>query len=33
MDNVHLTTGTFAVQSMWSNVAGNGHGQCVTHQR
>ena len=33
LDNVHLSTGTFAVQGMWSNLAGNGQGQCVTHQR
>jgi hypothetical protein len=33
MDNLHLATGTFAVQGMWSNLADNGQGQCVTHQR
>jgi hypothetical protein len=33
MSNLRLTTGTFAVQGMWSNLANNGRGQCVTHQR
>ena len=33
MSNLHLATGTFAVQGMWSNLANNGKGQCVTHQR
>ena len=33
MDDLHLSTGTFAVQSMWSNLANNGQGECVTHQR
>jgi serine protease len=33
MDDVRLSTGTFAVQGMWSNLAGNGQGDCVTHQR
>jgi len=33
MGNLRLPTGTFAVQGMWSNLAGNGEGQCVTHQR
>jgi hypothetical protein len=32
MDDLHLTTGSFAVQGMWSNLADNGQGQCVTHQ-
>jgi serine protease len=32
LDNLHLTTGTFAVQGMWSNLADNGQGECVTHQ-
>jgi serine protease len=32
LDNLHLTTGTFAVQGMWSNLASNGQGECVTHQ-
>lgn len=33
LDDVHLATGTFAVQGMWSNLANNGQGECVTHQR
>lgn len=31
MDNVHLSTGTFAVQSTWSNAFNNGAAGCVTH--
>ena len=31
MDNLHLSTGTFAVQSTWSNSFNNGDGGCVTH--
>ena len=31
MDNLHLSTGTFAVQSTWSNSFANGDGGCVTH--
>jgi serine protease len=31
MDNLHLSTGTFAVQSTWSNAFANGDGGCVTH--
>jgi hypothetical protein len=27
--NIHLTTGTFAVQSLWSNAANAGKGGCV----
>ena len=33
MGNLHLSTGTFAAQSMWSNAADNNHGACVLHQR
>jgi len=33
LGDVHLATGTFAVQGMWSNLANNGQGECVTHQR
>jgi hypothetical protein len=33
MANLHLSTGTFAVQSMWSNAANNNHGACVLHQK
>jgi serine protease len=29
--NLHLATGTFAVQSTWSNRAGGGKGGCVLH--
>lgn len=32
MSDLHLTTGTFAVQGMWSNLAGNGNGDCITHE-
>ncbi|MDQ1700513.1 MAG: hypothetical protein QOG34_2376 [Frankiaceae bacterium] len=32
LDNLRLSTGTFAVQGMWSNLANNGQGDCVTHQ-
>jgi serine protease len=31
MANLRLSTGTFAVQSTWSDVANNGHGGCVVH--
>lgn len=33
MADLRLATGTFAVQGMWSNLANNGQGQCVLHQR
>jgi serine protease len=33
MGDLHLSTGTFAVQSTWSDAANNGLGGCVTHQR
>jgi hypothetical protein len=33
MGNLHLSTGTFAAQSMWSNAANNNHGACVLHQK
>jgi hypothetical protein len=32
MADLHLATGTFAVQGMWSNLANNGQGDCVLHQ-
>lgn len=31
MDNLALSTGTFAVQSTWSNEFANGNGGCVLH--
>jgi serine protease len=31
MADLHLATGTFAVQSTWSNKAANGNGGCVVH--
>jgi serine protease len=31
MTNVRLTTGTFAVQGTWSNLAKNGDGDCRVH--
>jgi len=31
MTNVRLSTGTFAVQGSWSNLANNGNGGCVNH--
>ncbi|MCU1586853.1 MAG: hypothetical protein JWN31_346, partial [Frankiales bacterium] len=31
MDNLHLSTGTYPVQSTWSNAFANGDGGCVTH--
>ena len=33
MSNLHLATGTFAVQGGWSNLANNGSGGCRTHAR
>lgn len=33
MDNVHLSTGTFAVQGTWSNLSNNGKGGCRLHLR
>jgi serine protease len=31
MGNLTLSTGTFAVQSTWSNAFGGGSGGCVLH--
>lgn len=31
MSDLHLRTGTFAVQGAWSNLANNGDGGCLTH--
>jgi hypothetical protein len=31
MTDVHLSTGTFAVQGSWSNLANNGNGACRNH--
>lgn len=31
MTNLKLSTGTFAVQGSWSNLANNGNGDCSTH--